>query len=69
MHIKEDGLTFGPKFKMYSSELRNLMTRMLLKDVDDRPTSTECLEDVWFAQLRSTPLFKRNEFVGYHETK
>ena len=42
---------YPQEFNAYSHELRLLMTRMLSKNIEERPSSTACLMDSWFNPL------------------
>lgn len=40
-------------WEQVSAQAKNLITKMLSKEPDDRPTAAECLTDQWFHQLRT----------------
>jgi serine/threonine protein kinase len=71
-NIKEAPVAFGPQFKKFSPELRSLVSKMLTRRIEDRPTSAECLGDSWFGELHLTPVSKRGHCLQdstYHESE
>jgi len=55
-NIRSGDVKFPTAFDRYSADMKALISRMLTRDAEKRPTSCTCLRDIWFSQLYSASL-------------
>lgn len=46
-NIRNGELTFPSEFDNYSREVKQLISRMLIRDPEQRPSTCTCLKDIW----------------------
>ena len=60
-NIRGAELSFPPEFNRFSSDLKSLLTLMLSRNIEERPSSCTCIRFPWFSILYSSTASKKGE--------
>ena len=67
-NIRNAELVFPSEFSRYSSNLKALISLMLERNVEKRPTSSTCIRDNWFSSLYSSSVSKKGDNIVSDKT-